>query len=322
MQLYFDSFKTIHFLRRSGSFLMLMLLCASMLLLSGCKEGDYFFFYLVKNEAPKAQGDNRLEYFKDEKFDADKIVNDIWDDQVIPAIREKAVNLSTLLEEWEHGQDETGRHYGYREEGGDYPWNFLVKMDGRVVAVNTKSRKGTMSLDLPPYDGTSDMTVWIGPIITSYSIRDALNFISFTTGVKSVSGTQYKFDTQVQFSELSNSLNRRGNQNVLAVLKPQMCFALTDASFEEFKKNNMPDAVIEKLNSLKNQACTLESQFGDTVKNLLGTDAGQYQELVLKYADASETAKGKTVRVYGAITPQKAKEITPALLEFIEEGQS
>ena len=155
--------------------------------------------------------------------------------------------LATLLEEWQHGQDETGRHYGYREEGGDYPWNFLIKMDGRVVAVNTKSRKGTMSLDLPPYDGTPDVTVWIGPIITSYSIRDALNFISFTTGVKGASDTQYKFDTQVQFSELSNSLNRRGNQNVLAVLKPQMCFALTDASFEEFKKNNIPFEKEKKL---------------------------------------------------------------------------
>lgn len=302
--------------------ILLMVLCTATLFLAGCKEGDYFFFYLVKNKAPKAQGDNRLEYFKDEKFDADKIISDIWDKQVMPAIREKAVDLTTLLEKWEQNQDDAGKQFGYREEGGDYPWNFLIKMDGRVVAVNTKSRKGTMSIDLPPYDGTPDATIWIGPIITSYSIRDALNFISFTTGVKGASGTQYKFDTQVQFSELSNSLNRRGNQNVLAVLKPQMCFALTDASFEEFKKNNMPDAVIEKLNSLKNQACALETQLGETVKNLLGADAGQYQELVLKYADASETAKGKTVRVYGAMTPQKAKEITPAQLEFIEEGQS
>lgn len=322
MRLHFNGFKTRRFFRSGVSLMMLMLLCASTLLLAGCKEGDYFFFYLVKNKAPKAQGDNRLEYFKDDKFDADKIVSDIWDDLVIPAIREKAVDLTTLLEEWEHQPNEAGQHYGYREEGGDYPWNFLIKTDGRVVAVNTKSRKGTMSIDLPPYDGTPDATVWIGPIITSYSIRDALNFISFTSGVKGASGTPYKFDTQVQFSELSNSLNRRGNQNVLAALKPQMCFALTDASFEEFKKNNMPDAVIEKLNSLKNQACVFEPQFTDTVKNLLGADAGQYQELTLKYADASETAKGKTVRVHGAITPQKAKEITPAQLEFIEEGQS
>ena len=294
--------------------IVLMLLASLLLAFSGCT--------IVEEKEKKDDGkEDRLEYFKDEGFDADKVVEDIWGNQVIPTLKDEAVDLATLLDELAVDRDAAGEQYGYREEGGDYPWNFIVKGEGRVLAVNTKSRKGTLTVDLPPYDGNADATIWIGPIIRSYSIRDSLDFISFTNGVKGDSGIQHKFDTQVQFAELSNSLNRRGNQNVLASLDPEMCVRLSDWSFEKLEGDKLPDEVLAQLSALKGQACSSQEQLWETIKNQLGEKAEEHREAIVKRIDASDTAQGRFVRFYGALTPRKDDEITPVLFEFVEEGQ-
>jgi predicted lipoprotein len=309
---------------RCLTLITLSLLGTFLLTILGCKQGDYYLFYLVEEKAEKKEeGANRLEYFKEEKFDADKIVADIWDSKVIPTILEQAVELTTVLDALANNPEAAGQKYGHREKGGDYPWNFIVKGEGRIITVNTKSRKGTLTIDVPPYDGKPDATIWIGPIITSYSIRDSLDFISFTSGVGS-SKVQYKFDTQVQFAELSNALNARGNKNILATLEPMMCFKLTEASFESLKEKKIPDNVLDNLNSLKDNTCTSKEQFWETVKEQVGGEVEQYQADVLKSADTSDTAKGRQVRFYGAITQERSGAIiiTPVQLEFVKEGQS
>jgi predicted lipoprotein len=309
---------------RRLALITLLLLGALLLTVSGCKQGDYYLFYFVEEQEKKNTGENRLEYFKEEKFDADKIVADIWDSKVIRTILEQAVDLRMVLDALAQDPEAAGQKYGRREKGGDYPWNFIVKGEGRIVTVNTQSRKGTLTIDVPPYDGKPDATIWIGPIITSYSIRDSLDFISFTSGVVGSSGVQYKFDTQVQFAELSNALNARGNKNILATLTPAMCFKLTEVSFESLKEKKIPDNVLDKLNSLKDNACTSKEQFGETVKKQGGGEVEQYKDDILKSADTSDTGKGQRVRFYGAFTQQKSGEIiiAPVQLEFVKEGQS
>ena len=292
---------------------------------TGCKQGDYYIGYVVENKAKTDDGTNRLEYFKDEKFDANRIVDDIWEAKVIPAILKQATDLTTVAEAVAQDPDAAGKSYGHREEGGNYPWNFIVKGAGRIVAVNTKTRKGTLTVDLPPYDGQPNATIWIGPIVTSYSIRDALDFISFTTGVEGASGTVYKFDTQVQFAEVSNALNARGNKAILLNLEPQICLKLTDASFESFKENQVPAQVSDQLRSLKDQACLPKAALEDTIKKQTGSAGEPYRDVILKAADASDTGKGQIAHFYGAFTHQKSGEIiiTPVQLEIIaEEGQS
>lgn len=304
--------------------LIIALLSFMLLTCAGCKEGDYFLFYVVEQKPKQTEGTNRLEYFKDEKFDAVKIVEAIWQDTVVPAIRQKAVDLPIVLEALAKDPDAAGKQYGHREEGGDYPWNFIVKGAARVLSANTKSRKGTLSIDLPPYDGQPDATIWIGPIITSYSIRDALKELSFTNGVMGSSGVKYTFDTQVQFAELSNALNARGNQNTLAALRPVMCYKLTADSLQSLKENQVPEAVIAKLGGLQDQPCAKKDAFWNAVKQAAGAEIEQYQEALFKAADASDTTKGREIRFYGAFTHQKSGEIviTPVQLEFGAEGQS
>ena len=297
---------------RSVAVIASMVLLACISVFSGCT--------IVEEKEKKDDGtEGRVEYFKSEGFDADSVVEDIWDNQVVPRIKEKAVELTALLEAIEADRDAAGEQYGYREEGGEYPWNFIVKGEGRVLTVNTQSRKGTLAVDLPPYDGKADATIWIGPIIRSYSLRDSLDFISFTTGVKGDSGAQYKFETQVQFAEVSNSLNRRGNQNVLASLDPEMCVKLSDWSFDKLE-DKLPDDVMEALSAFKGQACRPEDELWKDIATQLGEKAEEYQKDILKRFDASDTAQGKIIHFYGAITPRKDQEITPILFEFVEEG--
>jgi predicted lipoprotein len=304
---------------------LLIVLVSSLLLTgAGCKQGDYFLFYVVEEKPKQTEGTNRLEYFKDEKFDATKIVAAIWEDTVVPAILKKAVDLPIVMAAISSDPEAAGAQYGHREEGGAYPWNFIVKGTARVLSVNTKSRKGTLRIDLPPYDGQPDATIWIGPIITSYSIRDALKELSFTNGVAGSSGVKYTFDTQVQFAELSNALNARGNQNTLTALEPAMCFKLTADSFQSLQENQVPEAVITKLSSLQDQPCTNKDAFWNVIKQQAGAEVEQYQEAIFKAADASDTAKGREIRFYGAFTHQKSGEvvITPVQLEIGAEGQS
>lgn len=312
-------------LKRAGfrHYLLNGLIVLLLLTAAGCQEGDYGLFYVVEEEQKADDGEDRIEYFKDEEFDADTIVEDIWESHVMPTIREQAVDLTVLLDALAADPEAAGEQYGHREEGGEYPWNFLVDAEGRVVEVNTRSRKGTLSIDLEPYDGEAEATVWIGPIITSYSVRDSLDFISFTTGATGASGVTYTFDTQVQFAELSNSLNRRGNQNVLAVLEPEMCYTLSDDTFERLQKKDVPDSALDALNSLRNAACTSKDQLWDAITAQLGDEAGDYEELIWKYADTSQTARGKIVHVYGAITQDSSGKIviTPVHLEIMEEDQ-
>jgi predicted lipoprotein len=308
-----------HFPTRQGT---LLLVSVILLICTSCKQGDYFFFYLVEEQPKQAEGTNRLEYFKEDKFDAQKIVADIWQNTVIRAITERAVELPTVSAALAADPDAAGKQYGHREEGGEYPWNFIVKGAARVVAINTKTRKGTLSIDLPSYDGKPDATIWIGPIITSYSIRDAIKEISFTTGAVGASGTKYTFDTQVQFAELSNAINARGNQNTLAALEPVMCYKLTEESFQSLKEDQIPEVVLTKLSSLKDQPCTNKDAFWNAIKQQAGADVEQYQAALLKAADTSDSAKGREVRFYGAFTHQKSGEIiiTPVQLEIGAEG--
>jgi hypothetical protein len=229
-----------------------------------------------------------------------------------------------LLDAFAVDPEAAGEQYGHREEGGDYPWNFIIKSDAQVVGINTRSRKGTLSIDVEPYDGEADATIWIGPIITSYSVRDSLDFISFTTGTTGASGLNYQFDTQVQFAELSNSLNRRGNQNILAVLEPKMCYALSDYSLEKLQGKEIPEDILNTLSGLNNGTCIAKDSFWKAVQGLIGDKAEEYQELIWKYADTSDTLKNASIRVYGATTQERSGKIiiTPVQLDILEEGHS
>jgi predicted lipoprotein len=83
-------------------------------------------------------------------------------------------------------------------------WNFIVNGKGKVVTVNTESRKGIAEIDVEPFDGKADFILQIGPVFEGYAIRDVLDFIKFDD-----------FSNQIEWSQLGSGYNAKTYQENL-----------------------------------------------------------------------------------------------------------
>ncbi|SHO42812.1 DUF2291 family protein [Desulfopila aestuarii] len=163
---------------------------------------------IVPDEEKSEENDGKIDiYFASGTFKADEYAENIWGKRVVPFFKEKSLPLETLLPVWHKDQQAAGNEFGYREKAEGSPWNFRVKGSGNVVAVNTQSRASTIDVDLIPCDGTSDLVLQIGPVFKGSSIRDSLDFISFTD-----------FTNQLEFAQLSNALNKIVGKEVTSTL--------------------------------------------------------------------------------------------------------
>lgn len=133
--------------------------------------------------------------------DQTSYVDEIWDSKLMPTVKDKAVDLDTLLSELTSNEAEASKKYGHKISG---PYNFLVKFEGTVKEVNTKSRAGKVMLDVPLKSSRPDVIVQIGPVIQGYSVRDAVGFIRFE-----------QFTNQIEFADVADQINNRLYEQVL-----------------------------------------------------------------------------------------------------------
>jgi predicted lipoprotein len=133
--------------------------------------------------------------------DQTSYVDQIWDSKLMPTVKEDAVDLDTLLSELISNEAEASKKYGHKISG---PYNFLVKFEGVVKEVNTKSRAGKVTLDVPLKNARPDVIVQIGPVIQGYSVRDAVGFIRFE-----------QFTNQIEFADVADQINNRLYEQVL-----------------------------------------------------------------------------------------------------------
>lgn len=163
-----------------------IMLCTGLLLtqiLAACS------LYTVRPIQSQANGGQ-----SNQNFDSAGYASSIWDSKVIPTVEEKAVELTTLLPALRENSDAAQKEYAKPSSDGFY--NFMVKGQGQVLAVNTDSRAGSMTIQLPSAQDTSTITIQIGPVITGTSIRDSVGFIDFN-----------QFTNQVQYAQVADSLN-------------------------------------------------------------------------------------------------------------------
>ena len=132
-------------------------------------------------------------------------VDAIWTTRLVPAIMHSAVDARTLLDALGAGPGEAQARYGRRETNG--PVYFIVKGEGVVTGVDTRSRTGLLLIDVPPLDRRPDLSVQIGPVLRGTSLRDATGIVRFTD-----------FVNQLQFADVGNELNDRVLKTVLAPL--------------------------------------------------------------------------------------------------------
>lgn len=171
-----------------------LLLVCFMSVVSGCK-----WFTVVKiDEAGNPSAHSGAAAAETGALDADNYVGTIWNDKVIPYMTDKAADIVAVLKDMKANPDAAAEKYGARQG------NFIVKGQGKALSVNRESRAGTMDVDLPPFDGRTDVKIQIGPVIKGTSIRDSLEFIKFDD-----------FKNQVEFAQLSNSINQKVNDDVV-----------------------------------------------------------------------------------------------------------
>ena len=147
-----------------------------------------------------------------EKFDPKAFVDGIWESKLIPTIKEKAVDLSVVLGKMK--SNDSGftsidslipitNNYGLITVGEAHV--YIVKGQGKVVDVNTKTSIGTLELLLDGYTGPIKIKFYIGPRIPSdeSSVRDAVGFINFGD-----------FREQTEYGKVRLEINKRSMSQV------------------------------------------------------------------------------------------------------------
>jgi predicted lipoprotein len=139
-------------------------------------------------------------------FNPDKLVADIWDSKVLPYLNERAGAFQDVSALAGSNLDEAAAKYGHKEKQGNAPWTFAAKVDGVIVAAETKSRAAYVDVDVNS-DGTADVRVSIGPAIRGTAIRDSLKFVNFN-----------EFKNQIEWAQYGKSFNTHVNKSLLEKL--------------------------------------------------------------------------------------------------------
>ena len=128
----------------------------------------------------------------------------IWDEQVVPEIKENAVELSDLLETENDNMESSGEKYGRYSNGSSGNLNFAVHVTGTVEDVNVDKKAGYLIVKQDGYDGTVCIMVQIGSVFKGTSLRDYLSFINVN---------DYK--DQIEYAQLAKDLNAYVGENVV-----------------------------------------------------------------------------------------------------------
>jgi predicted lipoprotein len=167
------------------------ILLACSLGLSGCK------FVKTADEQKEAAAS---------AFDPDKRVAEIWDSKVIPFLEKRAGTLQEVSALATSDPNAAGAKYGHKEKQGNAPWTFAAKVDGTVVAAETKSRAAYVDVDVNG-DAKADVRVAIGPAVRGTAIRDSLDFVDFNA-----------FKNQIEWAQFGKSFNTHVNKMLLVKL--------------------------------------------------------------------------------------------------------
>lgn len=163
----------------------------SLVALSGCK-----FIKTADQEKEAAAG----------AFDPDRRVAEMWDAKVLPYLDQRAGAFKDVAALVASDVNAAGAKFGHKEKEGSAPWTFAAKVDGTIVAEETKSRAAYVDVDVDG-DGKADVRVSIGPAIRGTALRDSLDFVNFN-----------EFKNQIEWAQFGKSFNTHVNKTLLEKL--------------------------------------------------------------------------------------------------------
>ncbi len=141
--------------------ILALALCTSVLCFSGCR-------IVTVQEYQQLQ---------DPESPLLKQAPEIFDTKLTTQIKDSALPIDELFDKLSAMQDfaEACKTYGYRQ-ADDLQCNFPVKLEGSISEINSKSRRGTLTVTTA--DGTA-VKVQIGPVIMGTALRDIQKDISY-----------------------------------------------------------------------------------------------------------------------------------------------
>ncbi|MBN2444017.1 MAG: DUF2291 domain-containing protein [Spirochaetales bacterium] len=121
------------------------------------------------------------------EFNVAEYVDKPWDTQILPYFIEEAVDLNVLLQAAESDPLGATKKYAHTQTEENTNYNFVVKGTGKILSVNDAT-KGSINIDLCPYDNKTDVLVLIGPVIsaTLNSIRDAYDNLTYSMFINQI----------------------------------------------------------------------------------------------------------------------------------------
>jgi predicted lipoprotein len=141
-------------------------------------------------------------------FRADQYVERKWDSEIVPAYENDAYELRPLLEDIQ-SNPEVMTERGNQESRGE-DWNFMVKSEARILVFGNDRLFPEMEVDLPPYDGETDILLALGPPLGTtlgFPLRDASGTISFN-----------EFTNQQEHGAVAGELLNRAQQEIASAL--------------------------------------------------------------------------------------------------------
>ena len=140
---------------------------------------------------------------------AEQYCLDNWDAKIVPTVKERAVDMATLIADTAADLGAAGEKYGYRANSTS-AWGFCVKTDAKVLELANADSKNKVQLvlDVAPYDGTADCKVHFGKVFSTNvknAIRDGVAFLKLDD-----------FANQVEFADLSTAFNNKVKESIFA----------------------------------------------------------------------------------------------------------
>lgn len=144
---------------------------------------------------------------------AEQYCLDHWEAKILPAVHERAAELSVFLKDVKADKDTAGAAYGNRANETS-PWSFCVTGRARVLGLEyaDKPNKTQLLLDAMPYDGEADCKLHFGKVFSSNiknAIRDGAGFLKLDD-----------FANQVEFADLTTAFNNKVKETIFAAWEP------------------------------------------------------------------------------------------------------
>lgn len=134
-------------------------------------------------------------------------ISEKWESDIVPELKEKSVDLTTLLTEAKGDISSVGDKYAKKLQGTDGNLNFTVKGTGTIESINTESRAGYIQIKLSGYIGQEVIKIQVGPVFKGTAVRDSSDIIKLND-----------YNNQVDYANASTDILNKISQTTLKEL--------------------------------------------------------------------------------------------------------